>query len=52
MRDPADTAQPVLDREYSSEHDVMSFEQTRELMERRKLMVGQEDLDLDGEFLR
>lgn len=52
LRDPADTAQPALNREYSSEHDLMTFEETRELMVRRNLMVGQEDLDLDGEFLR
>ncbi len=52
LRDPADQAAPALNREYSSEHDVMSFEETRELMVRRNLMVGQKDLDLDGEFLR
>ncbi len=52
LRDPADQAASALNREYSSEHDVMSFDETRQLMVNRKLMVGQEDLDLDGEFLR
>jgi UDP-glucose 4-epimerase len=41
-----------LGREYSSEHDLMSFAEVRALMVRRNLMVGQEDLALEGEFLR
>lgn len=41
-----------LDREYSSEFGLMSFDQVRELMVKRNLMVGQQDLALEGEFLR
>jgi FlaA1/EpsC-like NDP-sugar epimerase len=41
-----------LNREYSSEFDLMTFDQVRELMVKRNLMVGQQDLALDGEFLR
>jgi UDP-glucose 4-epimerase len=43
---------PFLEREYSSGEDVMSFEQTRDLMQRRELMVGGRELEIEGEFLR
>lgn len=41
-----------INREYSSEHGLMSFEQVQELLERRNLMVGQSEIKLEGEFLR
>lgn len=41
-----------LNREYTSEHDLMSFDEVRALMVKRNLMVGQQDLALEGEFLR
>lgn len=51
LRDPSAEGD-FLRREYSSEHDLMSFEEVRALMERRNLMVGQQELALEGEFLR
>lgn len=41
-----------LTRAYTSEHDLMSFDEVCALMVKRNLMVGQQDLALDGEFLR
>jgi len=41
-----------LNREYTSEHDLMTVDEVRDLMVKRNLMVGQESLALDGEFLR
>jgi UDP-glucose 4-epimerase len=43
---------PFLEKEYSSEFDVMSPDQVKELMIRRKLMVDQKQVELEGEFLR
>jgi FlaA1/EpsC-like NDP-sugar epimerase len=42
---------PVLSRPYSSSDEVMSPQETRELLVRRRLMIGDE-LELEGEFLR
>jgi FlaA1/EpsC-like NDP-sugar epimerase len=43
---------PFLEKEYSSEYDVMSQDKVKELMIRRKLMVDQKQVELEGEFLR
>ncbi len=51
LRDAAAEA-PFIEREYSSEHDLMSYEQVEELLEQRNLMVGQHEIQLEGEFLR
>jgi FlaA1/EpsC-like NDP-sugar epimerase len=46
------TKGPFLEKEYSSEFDLMSAEQVKGLMIRRRLMVDQEQVELEGEFLR
>ena len=43
---------PFLEREYSSEWDVMTSDQVRELMIRRSLMPADKEVELEGEFLR
>lgn len=49
---PPDFSERFLEKEYSSGDDVMTFEQTRDLLIRRDLMVGREELQMEGEFLR
>ena len=44
-------AQRILDREYSSADDLMSFEGVADLLRRRRLMI-EDTLELEGEFLR
>jgi UDP-glucose 4-epimerase len=44
-------AGPFLERPYSSADEVMSAEETRQLLVKRRLMIGDE-LQLEGEFLR
>ncbi len=44
-------AGPFLDHEYISSDDVMDFEQTRALLVRRRLMIG-DQIEIEGEFLR
>ena len=41
-----------IEREYSSEHGLMTFEQVCALLEARNLMIGQREIELEGEFLR
>lgn len=41
-----------LQREYGSQDSLMSLDEVRVLLERRKLMIGQKELQLEGEFLR
>lgn len=48
----SDLKGPFLEKEYSSEWDIMNPEQVKELMIRRKLMVDQKEVELEGEFLR
>src|SRR6202521_376335 len=43
-------AKRILDREYSSADDLMSFEGVADLLRRRRLMV-EDTLELEGEFL-
>lgn len=42
---------PALDKAYMSDGDLMDFEGTKALLERHRLMVGDEP-ELEGEFLR
>jgi UDP-glucose 4-epimerase len=42
---------PVLEKEYSSGDDVMSLQETRDLLNNHRLNVGRE-LEYDGELLR
>ena len=51
LRDPSAEAR-FIESEYSSEHGLMTFEQVRALLEARNLMVGQREIELEGEFLR
>jgi UDP-glucose 4-epimerase len=51
LRDPTAETE-FIGREYSSDSDLMSFVQVRELLQQRNLMVGQQDLALEGELLR
>jgi len=44
-------AQRVLDREYSSADDLMSPAEVADLLRRRRLMA-EDTLELEGEFLR
>ena len=48
LRDPS-AESTFIEREYSSDADVMSSAQVRDLLEKRNLMIGQQDLALDGE---
>ncbi|MGA3310806.1 MAG: polysaccharide biosynthesis protein [Xanthobacteraceae bacterium] len=48
----SDMQGPLLEKEYSSEADVMTSDQVKELMVRRGLTVGQTEVELEGEFLR
>ncbi len=43
---------PFLEKEYSSEFDLMSPNEVRQLLIRRNLMVDQQEVELEGEFLR
>ena len=43
---------PFLKKEYSSEFDVMAPDQVIKLMIRRKLMVDEKQVEIEGEFLR
>jgi UDP-glucose 4-epimerase len=43
---------PFLKKEYSSEFDVMTPDQVIKLMIRRKLMVDEKQVEIEGEFLR
>lgn len=43
---------PILGRELSSEHALMSPEEVRDLLEQRELLVGQQEIELEGEILR
>ncbi len=49
---PPDFGGPFLEREYSSGEDVMSFDETRDLLIRRDLMFRGKELEMEGEFLR
>ena len=42
----------VLDQEYSSERETVPIGQVREMLMNRKLMVGQQNFEREGEFLR
>jgi UDP-glucose 4-epimerase len=48
----AEVKGPWLEKEYSSETDTMTSDEVSELMVRRDLMVGQTQVELEGEFLR
>ena len=52
LRDPTAAETTRLTREYSSEHELLSFDAVRELLDRRKVMVGQMDAGIEDELLR
>jgi len=51
LQDPT-AAGPFLENEYSSANDLLTRGQVEDLLVRRKLMVDQAELNLEGEFLR
>ena len=51
LRD-ADAVTSVLNKEYSSEREIVPIDQVRAMLMERKLMVGQQDFESEGEFLR
>jgi FlaA1/EpsC-like NDP-sugar epimerase len=51
LRDPK-AESTHLTQEYSSERELLSFEAVRELLERRKLMVGQMGVGVEDEVLQ
>jgi len=51
LRDPASESS-FIEREYGSDSDLMTYAQVVDLLKRRNLMIAQQDLALEGEFLR
>ena len=42
----------ALTKEYSSDDDLMNFNQTLAMLKKQKLLVGDDDYSVDGELLR
>jgi len=42
----------ALTKEYSSDDDLMDFNQTLAMLKKQKLLVGDDDFNIDGELLR